>query len=293
MRSHRKLSVGQAAAIAMAMAIACLSIGLNVWLAAALHHAFRDLQFARIFPLGAPPAAESPAGTTGNSRPTLAFYGDSRALLWDTQPLAQRFRVVNLAVGAQTSAQLRLQLDSEPHVASDWAIVEVGINDLHPLGVLGEYRETIVTELDRNLGAIVERLLGRSRCVVIVTIVPPASVPWDRRWVWDRGTFDAVAAANLGIAKLAHSDHNSARIRVLDAARLLVEEGQVLPPRYVSQDSFLHVNGDAYNVLNRALGGILVNTGGRTAGIGDHMAEDAASDAGPGVASSCRYGTQG
>jgi lysophospholipase L1-like esterase len=292
MRSQRKLSVTLAVATGVAIGIAAVSIGFNVWLAAALHHAFRDLQFARIFPLGAPPAAHGTARTADAIRPTLAFYGDSRALLWDTKPLVQRFRVVNLAVGAQTSAQLRLQLEAEPRVVSDWAVVEVGINDLHPLGVLGELRETIVTELDRNLGAIVERLLERSTCVVIVTIVPPGSVPWERRWVWDRGTLDAVAAANLGIAKLAHSEHNSERIRLLDAARLLAAGRQVLPPQYVSRDSFLHVNGDAYNVLNRALGGILVNTVGVAAGTGEHTVETAAGDAGPGVASSCRYGAQ-
>lgn len=290
MRSHRKLRV------ALAIAMAAISIGLNVWLAAALYHAFRDLQFARVFPLGAPPAehgAAVTAGTVQSIHPTLTFYGDSRALLWDTKPLARHFRVVNLAVGAQTSAQLRLQLEAEPRVVSDWAVVEVGINDLHPLGVLGELRAMIVTELDRNLGVIVERLLERSRCVVVVTIVPPGSVPWERRWLWDSGTLDAVAAANLGIAKLAHSEHDADRIRVLDAARLLAAGRQELPPQYVSQDSFLHMNSDAYNVLNRALGGILVNTAGRAAGIADNTVETAASNPGPGVASSCRYGTQG
>jgi hypothetical protein len=271
---------------AATIAVLVASLGLNIWFVAMLDRAFHDLQFARVFPLGGLAQAQSAAAAASDARPSLAIYGDSRALLWDTGALADRFRVVNLARGAQTSWQLLLQLESQPHVASDWAIVEIGINDLHPLGVLVRERPVILDGLDRNLAAIVDQLLERSSCVVVVTIVAPGQVPMMRRLLWDAATLDGLARANRHIAELG----KSARVVVLDGDGLLRDNGGYLPDEYVSQDSFLHINARAYDRLNRELLHILVNTRGEVEPGAGVVSGD---NPGSRLGSSCKSGTKG
>jgi hypothetical protein len=96
--------------------------------------AFERLQLARIFPLGYVPekprassaAASAQAGAelnTEGTAETIAFWGDSRAYLWDTRDLARDRAIENL----------------------------IGINDLHPLGVLRARKKDIVDGLQANL----------------------------------------------------------------------------------------------------------------------------------------------
>jgi hypothetical protein len=235
-------------------AIACASLMLNVWLGTLLYRAFADLQLARIFPLGPPEhAQEEPAA---DLRPTLVIYGDSRALQWDTAPLTNRVRVVNLAQGGQTSAQLLLQLKGRPPVLSDWALVQIGINDLHPLGALRPRQQLIVDQLAGDLRAIVMQLRPRSTCIVVTTILPPGHVPLSRRLAWSPDTMELLARNNALIATLADGEH----VWALDGDRLLRDGTGFLDRRYRSAEFFLHVNRAAYDVLNRELLRILVNS---------------------------------
>jgi len=235
-------------------AIALLSIGGNLWLANRLQQAFADLQWARIFPVGIPAAVVPTASPSG--KPRLVFYGDSRALQWNSAPFAAQFQIVNLAQGAQTSAQLVLQLVAQPPVTSDWALVEIGINDLHPLGALAGREALIERQLADNLTTIVRALKARSQCLAVVTILPPGPVPLERRGSWSARTLDAVETANQVIRRLADGQ----RVFVFDGATLLSDEAHRLAVPYRTPDAFLHLNDTGYDVLNRGLQRILVNT---------------------------------
>lgn len=240
-------------AIVLITAIAGASVALNGWLALLLYRAFADLQYARVFPIGAPAEGRQP--TASDARPLIALYGDSRSLHWNAAALTREYRVQNLAQGGMTSAQLLLELQSRPPVRSDWAILQIGINDLHPLGALPERTQAIRTQLDSDLSQIVAALKGRSACVIVATIIPPGPTPIVRKLTWDDATLEAIAAANGAVAAQAEPG----RVWVLDAHKLLRDDTGRLAARFRLAGSFLHVNSQAYDVLNREVLSILVS----------------------------------
>src|SRR6185503_9131143 len=128
------------------------------------------------------------------------------------------------------------------------AVVQVGINDLHPLGVMPENADRVVAALKENLHGIVTALLERSDVVVVTTIFPAGEVPLRRRLVWSESTRARIIEVNAALSALAAS---SERVIVLDAYSLLRSERQEhLRAEYADQDFFLHVNSAAYATLN-------------------------------------------
>jgi len=234
-------------------ALATLSICANALQLVALRESFSKLQLARIFPLGYDDTNEAPSSDV---TPHLAVYGDSRALMWRTVASLPRESVVNLAHGGITSKQLLLSLESDVR-RSKWAIVEVGINDLHPIGAAQDQRESIVKALHANLSAILERLLERSENVIFCTIVSPARTPLERLPVWSDATLTEIAKANDIIRKFASRPN----VFVLDAdAALRQGNGPYIDPRFADPDFFLHFNASAYEVLNREAAAILAQS---------------------------------
>jgi lysophospholipase L1-like esterase len=222
----------------------------NVGLALALKDAFDRLHFVRNFPAGYAPQTSPESPAAGRS---ISFWGDSRAFLWDMSTWSRQMAVDNRAHGGMTSSQLVHQLWSESAPRTDYAVVQVGINDLHPLGALVPYKAQILAQLKRNVLAVRDALLARSEIVVLTTLFPPAHVPMARRMAWDPETLRYVDDIN-DVIRGATDDQ---RVLLLDAHRLLVGPDAYLAARYVDDDFFLHVNRDAYDLLNQQLGPLL------------------------------------
>ena len=231
------------------------SLAANAWLLGQAREGFAKLHFVRVFPLGFVQPRAEPAPSTPTSV-AIVVRGDSRAADWAAQLSERRSDVLNRAHGAQTSMQALLQLRSEPPLAAQVTVLQVGINDLHPLGTMPRLRERVTQQLHGNLRAMRDELLARSRTVVLSTIVPPGPVPWDRRFDWDPATLDEVRAANQTLRALADGD----RVLLLDAAALLADERGLLDPRHVSPDFFLHLNEGAYALLNAELDRLLAGS---------------------------------
>ena len=223
------------------------SLLLNAALLWGLWDSFGKLQLVRIFPLGFVPLAQQPAARASMG-PTLTFWGDSRAYLWDESGL-DGLTILTQAHGGQTSSQLMLQLASEQPSRTRYALVQTGINDLHPLGALHAQKTTIVRTLEANLRALPHRLLERSDIVILTTIFPPSPVPLVRRPTWDAETLQLIDAANRTIRSLADGE----RVIVLDTHGLLRDEQGYLKAEFADPDFFLHVNAQGYAVLNTAL----------------------------------------
>jgi lysophospholipase L1-like esterase len=243
----RKRSVG----IGLLALGALASVALNVWLAHELAVAFGKLQWARIFPLGYASALSGPplSPAAAEQGPVLALYGDSRMLEWPLAALPGKPAVANLAHGGTTSSQVLLQLQTQPVLPSTWAVLEVGINDLHPLGGLAEDRDLVRAELGANLRRCLQLLKARSRFVVVLTIFPPAHVPAMRSLFWDRATLAYIEEANQVILQMAALP----QVSVIDANQLLRGADGYLNQHYADRDFFLHVNQAAYATLNAAL----------------------------------------
>lgn len=225
-----------------------LSLAVNVAMAVALYGTFVKLHFLRIFPLGhVPPDRAAQNAVAG--RPTMAFWGDSRAHFWNKVSLADTVAVHDHSHGAMTSSQLLLQLRSESAARTDFAIVQIGINDLHPLGVLQVYQPRAIEQLRDNVIAIRDALLERSDIVILTTIFPPARVPPARRFAWDPTTLQNLADINDLIRK----STDGKRVVLLDAHTLLSDSENYLDENFADGDFFLHVNPGAYVQLNAAL----------------------------------------
>ena len=234
----------------VAAAVAVLSLVANAYLVASLDEGFRKLQLARIFPLGYDPAT-APRFASACDVPVVAIYGDSRAQQWDPAGLPPALRIENFGHGAQTSAQLLAALRADVATRASIAVLQTGINDLHPLGALPEESAAARRALAANLRLITSLLLARADRVVLTTLFPPDAVPLARRRSWDPATLEYIRAANDVIRSSADSD----RVVVVDAYALLAGPDGRLAPQYRAADFFLHVNKAAYAELNRALAG--------------------------------------
>jgi GDSL-like Lipase/Acylhydrolase family len=222
----------------------------NLFLASALLDSFVKLHFSRVFPLGyVPDDAQLPFAI--RSRESVAFWGDSRSFFWDKTALSKQWAILNFAHGAKTSSQLRLELETAPPppVSTAYSVVQVGINDLHPLGALGPQKQQILERLRLNIVAIRDALLTRSDIVVLTTIFPPGRVPLLRRSVWDPSTLEYIRQINEVIRRAA----DGKRVILLDAHALLSDADSYLSVQYVDDDFFLHVNLRGYTRLNAAL----------------------------------------
>ena len=224
------------------------SLAGNVVLLQLLKESFSKLQFSRIFPLGysetSPLEVSSlPVGTT------IALFGDSRALLWRDMDLPAGYHLVNEGHGGETSRQLVLQLGQGMRPHTTWAVVQIGINDLHPLGVLRSQSDLIVENLRRNLSSIVDELLQTSDNVIVMTIIPPGHVPFWRRPLWHEETLSYLKTTNAFISQLGSRDH----VFVLDADAALRDETFSLDHEFQDPDFFLHINRKAYELLNEEI----------------------------------------
>lgn len=232
----------------VAALLLAVSAGVNIALAKALYDSFIKLHFARIFPLGYVPKDQS-SGSTLSYQPTISFWGDSRAYLWEKSALASYMTVHDHSHGGTTSSQLLLSLLTQPITQTDFAVVQIGINDLHPLGGLQVQRNHIIESLRQNILAVRDALLARSKIVVLTTLIPPGRIPLSRRITWDPATLQHISEINEIIRRAADGN----RVLVLDAHSLLSDSKAYLADRFADPDFFLHVNRDAYLRLNDQL----------------------------------------
>jgi len=235
-------------AYTLAALIFIASLAANFELGLAVHEAFAKIQFARIFPLGYGP--EEPRGGAAPAQgQSISFWGDSRALMWDKSALADILTVRDYSHGATTSSQLALQLQTQTAMPSDYAVVQIGINDLHPLGALRPYNSQIREQLKKNVFAIRDALLERSKVIVLTTVFPPAHIPLSRRTTWDPNTLRYIDEINDVLRESA----DGKRVILLDAHALLSDGDSFLNSQFVDDDFFLHVNRRAYSRLNERL----------------------------------------
>ena len=225
-----------------------VSLSINLVLAMALHESFAKLQYSRVFPLGIAGANRPPIGNPATGR-SISFWGDSRSSMWDKAALGRDWLVHDFAHGGMTSSQLVLQLQTQTLVRGQFTVVQVGINDLHPLGVLVAQKQEVIERLRRNILLVRDALLARYDVVVLTTLFPPAHVPLVRRLAWDSDTLQYVRDFNEAVRQAADGE----RVLLFDAHALLSEPDGYLSPRYVDEDFFLHVNRAAYARLNDQL----------------------------------------
>lgn len=210
---------------------------------------FTKLQFNRIFPLGYIPGSSTrkfPETPPRSQTLKLLFLGDSRTQMWDLSSLKEKYAVLNLGYGGQTSSQVVLQTLSENIPECDWMILQVGINDIHSIGAFSDLKPLIIKNLKRNISKIVDDFTSRKAKIILTTLFPAWEPPLSRKLFWDEDGVNIIEEINAYIENLA----DDTNIFCVDAYALLLGTDQKIKKEYLDPDFFLHVNDTAYTLLN-------------------------------------------
>ncbi|MEM7763809.1 MAG: SGNH/GDSL hydrolase family protein [Pseudomonadota bacterium] len=241
-------------ALALMLSVLVGATGVVVVLLKMLGNSFADIHTGRIFPLGerVDYTTIGAANTPAPGGACVAFYGDSRAYHWAKYVDSNTdVSIANLAEGGRTTAQQLLLLPFAETSGEKYpmAVLQVGINDLHPLGALSEMQRRKARENTKtHIAEIVRRLTLQAETVVVTTVFPPGPTPLSRAPFWDDATLTYIRELN-------------AQIRAIDGV-VVMESGNVLAQPentdlirsgFLADDFYLHVNEAAYSALTRVL----------------------------------------
>jgi len=172
----------------------------------------------------------------------LVLLGDSHAANW----IASGDDVLNLGIGAQTSAQIRLRSDAvRARLSGRRLIVMAGGNDLKSISTNLQRKNAIVSNCLDALDAVLSNHMERFEEIVLVTIPPVFSMPVRYRLLHSDLIVQAHREINRGIHRLAVKRG----VRLLDAYRILTGKMEI---ETLSTDG-IHLNTAAYRYLEAAL----------------------------------------
>ncbi|MDY6940529.1 MAG: GDSL-type esterase/lipase family protein [Cyanobacteriota bacterium] len=224
------------------------SVALNFILFNAANSYYRQVNDTRLDPLGLdvyPSAENSPKQTS--DRPTVVFFGDSRAASWPVPAQIDRFEFINRGIGAQTTAQVIQRYDR--HVAPlnpDILVVQVGVNDLKTIPLFPKRKDEIIDRCKANIQTIIAEARQQNATIIISTIFPLGKLPVERQFFWSEEVDLAIKEVNEFIEGLAASD-----VLIFPTQPILAGDRAVVKDEY--QFDFLHVNETGYEALNQQL----------------------------------------
>ena len=174
----------------------------------------------------------------------LAILGDSRAKHWASAlDGSGRYRIANLGVAGQTSAQIRYRfVQQADNIRAQIIVIQLGINDLKQIALLPGHKEHIVAECITNIMAIIDMARQSADQVVITTIFPRSKLSFARHLVWSDEVDNAVREVNDVIRGV-----SLAGVAVMDTAQMISEDG--LTPEKYAVDT-LHINQEGYAYLD-------------------------------------------
>ena len=219
------------------------SIVLNAILYRELRKYYTQLYAAELDPVGLSYFQEE-TNTKTNNKPSIVFFGDSRAMQW-SEPQIAGYTFINRGIGNQTSTQALLRF--EEHVQSlkpDIVIVQICINDVKTIPLFPERKQEIIDNCEENIEMILQKSLDLKATVIVTTIFPTSgNVPVARKLVWSNDIYEAINQVNRFILSLKNE-----RVIIFDTASILSNSEGNTKPEYVYD--LLHLNGEGYQALN-------------------------------------------
>lgn len=177
------------------------------------------------------------------------FLGDSRIAQWEIPDsvISSNHRL-NIGIEGQTSSQvLQRAKDYFTKNHSDYAIIQVGINDLKLIGYYPERDKYIVSLTIKNIKELLETCTKHQSIPLFITIIPPGTVELKRVLFWNKKVNNAVIQVNKAIVSYC----GEKKIKVLNASELLSDDGFVIRKEY--ERGCLHLNEKGYKTLNSEL----------------------------------------
>lgn len=233
------------------------SLAINLVLYIQAQKYYLEVNETRLDPLGLRHYPETRYPETTHSlseedRHRIVIVGDSRAAAWTVDSLGtnthrSHYTIINRGINAQTTAQVLKRFNAHVHpLKPNTVVLQVGINDLKTVALFPSRRDEIVANCQTNIAEIVEQAKRLGATVIITTIFPTGDVPLHRQPFWSEAIAQAVLEVNASIKALADED-----VMILDAFSLLADDHDKMKATYQLDE--LHVNQDAYEILNEAL----------------------------------------
>lgn len=241
-------------AIGLLVALLGLSLAVNGLLYRYARAYYLQLGEQRLHPLGLDAySTGEPSDRADPDLTSVVFLGDSRAASWPS-PEVPGFVFANRGIGAQTSAQVLLRLQS--HVAPlepDVVLVQVGINDLKTIPLFPDSQETIVRDCQENIEQIVAQCTDLGAKVILTTIFPVGKPSLERRLFWSDQVAEAVHTVNAYLWSL-----EGENVTVFDAYAILAGPDGLIEPAYGKD--LLHLTEAGYEALNEELVRVLTES---------------------------------
>lgn len=231
-----------------------LSVLANLWLIQRTRHYARLFYISRLEPLSIqiyPKSVNMHTDGSEGSPARVVFFGDSRARQWALPAQTTEFTFLNRGADGETSAQALQRFPYHvPATEPDFIVIQIGANDLMAVSLLQGDREHIIANCQRNIVQIVDQARQLGAIVILTTVFPLGTLPIEQRFLGTTTVQGAIEEVNTFIAGLAADD-----VIIFDTAALLSDpHGQV---QATYQNDFLHINEQAYAVLNVELMRIL------------------------------------
>jgi len=251
MKTHRGLII----AVTILTITLIISLALNFALYLMGERYYLQLNATRLDPLGLSvyPQQYDQQTAKKDNKPTVVFFGDSRAFQWSAPVEVEQFEFINRGIGAQTSTQVveRFENHIEP-LSPDVLIVQVCINDLKTIPLFPHLKSSIVDTCKVNLERIVIEAQKQGSVVILTTVFPLGRLPIERSFFWSDDVGEAIKEVNSFIYSLPREN-----VIIFDSEAILAGEDGTVRQEY-SQD-FLHLNEAGYKALNSQLVSVLRN----------------------------------
>jgi lysophospholipase L1-like esterase len=243
--------------ILILVVLLALSLVANIIILRSAWLYYKDANAARLNPLGLSyyPTDEIQTVEKEPGQKVVVFYGDSRAAQWrfpNGAGIESGFVFIDRGVDNQTASQVagRFEAHIRP-LQPDIIILQMCINDLKTIPLFPDSRDIIVQNCKNEITAIAAKSQEIGAALIITTIFPFGQLPPERRLLWSDDVHQSLEDINTYIQSLAAEN-----ILILDTFPILADEQGIVKEEY--RFDFLHINGPAYEALNKQLADLLV-----------------------------------
>ena len=184
------------------------------------------------------------------------LLGDSRIAQWSIpDSIIPSSNVLNYGVYSQTSFQVLTRTsDYFGNYKAQFAIIQVGINDLKVIGIYPEKKSHIINQTIKNIKSILELCIQNDCTPIFITILPTGPLELKRIPFCNNEIEAAIITANIELIKYC----KNRKIEYLDFDGLVLNESKTYKKSYYK--NYLHLNELGYDRINSLLYNILSKT---------------------------------
>lgn len=179
------------------------------------------------------------------------LFGDSRISRWNENDFSSiAGKAINFGIEGQTTAQVLIRFKNQLAKATPrWVLLEVGINDLKIIGLDRKQAGVIKETCYSNIISMVKLCKEHNVNVIVINIFPTGNIEFLRRFVWNASVDLAIVEINDRLKSYCTNND----VFYFDAYSLLTGLGSDNIVKKMYQEDFLHINGDAYELLTKNL----------------------------------------